>query len=413
MKVKNVFISSYTHICNGIRTNSSGPILPLKKFFAPKVNNLFLVEQPLPGSDSLNTQLTLIKDGVESFNCEKNFFFSKFSQKNLNVNKTYSILKIRDFFSNFFFFIHYFRKLKIKKFDLFIGVECINAISGVILKKLGFVDTVVYYIFDWAPDRYSNHLINKIYIFLDKIATYYADFTWNITYTIGEARVSILHYDPKRMSPQLYVPYCVDFDDTHILSEDQIDPNTIIYAGGLIEENGPELLINAFKLVLKINPLAKLLIIGGGPLENKIHQSIVKEGLSNSILMTGYVEDINKIFELQSKGAIGIAPYPIIKGSRKPFGDVIKIRMYFASGLVIVSTPVPPVSKEIKDEDLGFITDDDSPEELARYISLLLNDKDLLFTFRENVIHKAQQSNWSDNYIKTLRDMGLSIETTE
>ena len=40
--------------------------------------------------------------------------------------------------------------------------------------------------------------MNKIYLGLDKFASYTCDATWNITYTIGEARLNILGYNPKK-----------------------------------------------------------------------------------------------------------------------------------------------------------------------------------------------------------------------
>ena len=41
--------------------------------------------------------------------------------------------------------------------------------------------------------------------------------------------------------------------------------------------------------------------------------------------------------------------------TRKKFGDVIKIRMYFASGIPTITSDVPPVFKEIVREKLGIV----------------------------------------------------------
>ncbi|NOX48571.1 MAG: glycosyltransferase family 4 protein [Chlorobi bacterium] len=302
-----------------------------------------------------------------------------------------------------------YNRFKKQKIDLFIGVESINAICGILMKKMGFVNTVVYYIFDWAPDRYRNPVMNSVYLFLDKIATYYSDYTWNITYTIGEAKKNILNYDETKMSPQLYVPYSISCKEDKILPDHQIDTNLVIYSGGLIEENGPQLLIPAFKLVLEKFPSAKLLIIGGGNIEHHIKDLVTKNDLQQSVKITGYIADEEEIMDLQRRGAIGVAPYPIIKGSRKPFGDVIKIRSYFACGLVTVSTPVPPVSKEIHEESLGYKTKDDSVQEIAKGISIFLRDKDILFKFRKNVIKKAKATSWEKTYTSSLEKMCISF----
>lgn len=407
--IDTVFVSSYIYIKNGRRPSSSGPVVPLINFFGPKVKNFYILEQPLPGSDFVDAQLRCFKNNQEISVEKKNFFVSKIDPSTLDANKTYFRLKIRDILSNSYFTFKNYQQFKKEKIDLFIGVESLNAIFGIILKKFGLVKTTVYYIFDWAPDRYPNPVVNWFYILLDKIATYFVDYTWNITYTIGEARVKILHFDEKKLSPQLYVPYSVDFNPKKILSDSKIDKDLIIYSGGLIEENGPKLLLQAFKMVMAKHPKAKLLIIGGGNQETELREYVQKNKLEKNVEFTGYVADPQMILDLQKKGAIGVAPYPAIKGSRKPFGDVIKIRTYFISGLVTVSTPVPPVAREIKAEKLGYCCLDDSPEEIAKGIMLFLENQKLLFSCRKNVIEKAKKSNWETNYRNTLKAMKISI----
>lgn len=407
MKVDNVFICSYTAIYQERRTISAGPVIPLLRFFKDCAKKLYLLEQPLPTGDTLDVQFTIFYNKKEVKRQKVNFFFSKISNKKQDSTKTYIRLKVRDILANFYFLWKNYKSVRKERIDLFIGVECINAIFGIFLKKIGLVNKVVYYIFDWAPDRYSSFIMNKIYILLDKIATYCADYTWNITYTIAETKKNILKYNGRKMSPQLYVPYCVDFNLDKILPDDKIDTNLVIYSGGLIEENGPQVLIRAYKIVLERFPNSKLLIIGGGGIgiEKKLKGFVIENNMERNVKFTGYIAEEEKIIDIQCKGSIGVAPYPFIKGSRKPYGDVIKIRMYFACGLVVVSTPVPPVSREIEEEKLGYRTADDSPEEIAKGICLFLENKELLFKYRKNVIEKAKKSSWERNYTSALKEM--------
>lgn len=404
INLKKVFIASYTFYLNGERTNQAGPVNPLINFFLLRVEELYLVEQPLPGSDTLSTYLTVWKKG-EKIICEKKDFpLLQLDPSEADTTKTYLRLKLRDAFSVLYFFLKHFPT----RIDFYIGVECVNALVGVILKKMGLVKKTVYYIFDWAPDRYKNKLMNALYIWLDKIATYYSDATWNITYTIEEAKKKILNYTPEKMSVQIYVPYCVDFNGKYVLPAEEVDPNLIIYSGGFIEENGPHLLLQAYKLIKDKFPYSKLMMIGGGGMEERLRDFVRRNNLEKNVIFTGYIAKEEKIMRLQSRAAIGVAPYPLMKSSRKPYGDVIKVRMYFASGLVAISTPVPPVSREIAKEKLGYCTKDDSPQEIAKGISIFLKNKDLLFSYRKNVIEKAKRSKWENNYINALTKMGVS-----
>lgn len=411
LQIKTLFISSYTFIYKGKRTINAGPIVPLIKYFKNKAERIYALEQPLPTSDFLDTQLTVFERGEIVEISKKNFFFAQIPRQKQNSFKTYFRLKLRDICANFYFFLKKYKEFKKKEVDLFIGLECINAICGIILKKLGYTKTVVYYIFDWTPWRYQNPIMNKLYLFLDKIATYYSDYTWNISYKIEEAKKDILNYNPRKMSPQLYVPYSIDYDASKILNDDQIDPDLVIYCGGLARANGVFVLLDAFEMVIPKFPSAHLLIIGGGNEEKMLKRIIKKKGLEKQIKITGYITDQNKIRDLQSKGAIGVAPYLDLKeGSSKPYGDVIKIRAYFVSGLVVITTPVPPVAKEIKEEKLGYVTKNDSSKELAQTINLFLGDKKLLFECRKNVLKKARKSSWEKNYTNTLQKMNLKIE---
>jgi len=404
-KLNSVLISTYTHIQNGVRTNGSGPVNPLLNFFAQFTDvTVYIIEQPLPHSDFKEILFRKIQGGKELLHIQKPILFS-FPNQKLHSNKTYLRLKLRDLISNFAFLYPHIQK----KIDLFIGLESVNASCGSILKKMNFVNEVVYYIFDWAPDRYENQIMNKIYLGLDKFASYTCDSTWNITYTIGEARLNILGYNPKKLSPQLYVPYSYNYSAANIAEDEDINPNLIVYSGGLIQENGPHILIDAFDIVLESFPKAKLLIIGGGDGEERIEKQIKDSRLEKNVQVTGYISDEEEIIKLQNKAAIAVAPYPIMKRSRKPYGDVIKIRIYFACGLPVISTPVPPVIKEIRDEGLGEVTLDDSQESIAKEIIKYLSNPSKIFEDRKRVIDKAKKSNWNDNYSNALQKMGYLV----
>ncbi|MBL7058367.1 glycosyltransferase [Patescibacteria group bacterium] len=411
MKIDTIFISSYTYIKDGIRTNGSGPVLPLINYFSTNkvANQTTVLEQPLPGSDYLTPIISIYKENDLKAKISSKITLTLGKKtKSFNSNKTYFRLKVRDLLSNLVLLPRAYRLNNKKKFNLFIGVESINAICGIIAKKLGFVDTVIYYIFDWSPNRYPNPLVNKLYILLDKFATYYSDATWNITYAIADARLNILKFNKDKMSPQIYVPYSPEFDEKYFYDVNSINTNLIIYAGGLIPENGVELLIDAFKLVVKQYPKAQLSCIGGGEQEDYLKEKVTTCKLEHAINFTGYLSDEEEILKLQSKGCIGVAPYPVMEGTRKAFGDVIKIRMYFLSALVTVTTSVPPVSKEIQEENLGLVTSNDTPEALANSILELLTNKEKLLIYRHNVINKAKKSSWKHTYTNALNQMNLS-----
>jgi glycosyltransferase involved in cell wall biosynthesis len=179
----------------------------------------------------------------------------------------------------------------------------------------------------------------------------------------------------------------------------------------LIRENGAHLLVPILAEIKKVNTNIKLLIIGDGELKNKILDDIKKNNLQNNVIYYGYISDQNRILKIQSGCAIGLAPYPDDNRTRKKFGDVIKIRMYFASGLPTISTNVPPVYKEIISEKLGIVVKKKLIKGFARNIIKLLSNKKKLRMLQKNVINKSMNSSWDKTFTKALNnDEKLQIQ---
>ena len=65
--------------------------------------------------------------------------------------------------------------------------------------------------------------------------------------------------------------------------------------------------------------------------------------------------------------------------------------------------------KEIRDEGLGKVALDDSPESIAQEIMKYLSNPSKIFKDRERVIKKAKHSSWNDNYSNTLKKMGYRV----
>ena len=68
-----------------------------------------------------------------------------------------------------------------KKYELFIGVDNLNALAGLVLRRLGKVERVVYYVIDYTPVRFKNPLLNAIYHWVDRRAVHGSDAVWNLS----------------------------------------------------------------------------------------------------------------------------------------------------------------------------------------------------------------------------------------
>jgi glycosyltransferase involved in cell wall biosynthesis len=281
-----------------------------------------------------------------------------------------------------------------------IGMESVNTLVGQSFRKTLNILKVIYYTFDWAPQRYHSRLMSAAFRWLDKWACLRADIAWNVTDAIAEARRDILHYDMSRMARQLTVHYGVEFRESLVKDYDDLEKFKVIFSGGHHIDNGAQFLPDIAKHVQEANPRIKFVVTGGGTLTEALKAKAKTYGLHN-LEFTGYIAGQENLDRLTCECLIGLAPYPDTDVSTKKYGDVIKIRAAFACGLAVVSTHVPPASKEIRDEGLGIVTGVDA-KEMADAILKLCSDETLLRKCREAAIQKAKGHNWTSIYTRAI-----------
>lgn len=279
-----------------------------------------------------------------------------------------------------------------KKYDLFIGIDPLNGLAGIILKKFNRTQYLISFPIDYNPKRFSNKFLNFLYHKIQFYCAKNADATWFLTDEILKVFVEKgINKNKCNVVPvQIERIYSNENQET-------ISPN-IGYIGILEPEKGIELIIQSIPKVLKSIPNAKFIILGGGPLEKDIRKKIKNSDFENSVKLTGHIPSRKDAMELLSKCTIGIAPYIVEKNQYQSFGFGAKIFDYAACGLPIVITHW----KQIEDLEMGLTIDYNSSQ-LAEAIVKLLKDQDLYKSCKENVGKFAQ-----DHYYKKIYDEAFS-----
>lgn len=79
-----------------------------------------------------------------------------------------------------------------------------------------------------------------------------------------------------------------------------IKDSTIVigHVGRFVQQKNHTFLVDVFKEYHTKNPDSKLLLVGSGPLEDKIKKKVEKLGLKNSVLFLGQRDDINKLYSV-------------------------------------------------------------------------------------------------------------------
>ena len=158
-KQYSVLIATFSPREGGKRLPTNGMIEPLLSFFVPKIKKIVLLDQPYPGSDALIPFIETYKNGKLAGNKRSSKFLYLLYPflKVVNYDATHVAFKIRDFFSVLDCGLR-----AGTKFDMFIGLEVINTLAGLVLKKLGRAETVVYYVSDYSPVRYGKTFFNTL-----------------------------------------------------------------------------------------------------------------------------------------------------------------------------------------------------------------------------------------------------------
>ncbi len=345
-------------------------------YLLKKSNKIVYITHPFKGardSVSLKSNIKLYKSGelksetesVSGFGPEFLFF-------------------IKDVFFNLIYF------LRNEKTNIYFGVDNLNALTGIILKKLGKVDKVIYYVIDYVPYRFKNPILNKIYNYIDLFCVKYSDQTWNLSDQMAVARCNNGLKD-KYLKKQITVP--VGCNPTKIKNNKK--ENSIVYLGILSKDQGINLLIESMPMIVKKIPTTKLTIIGSGEELDLLTAMARKLKVEKNVEFLGFVKENRDVDKILSQSQLGIAPYLITKKSFKYFTDPGKIKTYLGAGLPIVMTNISHIADVIKNRNAGVLTSDNISDLSSSIIESLSNKKQLE-VMRENSIKLSREYSWDN-----------------
>lgn len=289
-----------------------------------------------------------------------------------------------------------------QKYDLFVGVDPLNALAGLFLKTIGKTDKVIFYPIDYTPQRFKNRFMNFVYHSVEMYCATHCDNLWAVARNIVGVFLSKgidkekCHFTP---SP---------IEKIYENNNDKLRNPVIGYLGSLHTEKGVQLIIEAMPSILKSNPNTTLLVIGGGPLENDLRALAKKLGVEKHVKLTGRVPIHRDAMEMLSNCTIAAAPYVPSKNSYSEFAFGGKISEYYACGLPIVITRVPESWKEIEARSAGVIIDYDVKDFVAA-INKLLADKAFYEKCRAAVYALAYEYHYKTVFDNAFARMNLHL----
>ena len=199
------------------------------------------------------------------------------------------------------------------------------------------------------------------------------------------------------------VPYGVE-DPGHTglqaLAEFGLQPRKyILFVGRLEPENNPHLLVEAFSRIDRTHARGmKLVVVGGAPYADEYIRQ-VRRSADPRVVFPGYVFG-RRYWELQRNAYVFCAPTEV--GGTHPV-----ILEAMAAGNCVLVNDHPPNVETVGDAGVYF-SGQAGVEDLTCRLQDLLDDPDLVETYRETALRRARRYSWdavTDQYERLLTEV--------
>jgi len=290
-----------------------------------------------------------------------------------------------------------------ERYDIFIGVDVLNSLSGLALRKIGIVNRVIFYAMDFNPIRFNSRLLDFIYHKIEELCVKNADEIWNVSPKIAQGREKFLQISRVRY-PQKVVQSGVWNKKIKKFPFNKVKKHQLLFLGHLLEKQGLQMVLEATPLIIKEIPDFRFVILGGGEYEKPLKKLAKKLKIQKYVEFKGWIKERRKIDSTLGESAAAIAVYVPEKERLRNFtyyADPIKIKEYLASGLPVILTDVPYNAREIEKRKCGIVVEYQK-DEIARKVIALLGNERKLKEYRDNAFAFAKEFDWEIIFTKAL-----------
>lgn len=293
---------------------------------------------------------------------------------------------IRDFFVTLGLSFHYRNKYKI-----YIGVNCLNALPGLMVKVFYPSKTLIYYSADYSTERFANPIFNKLYIWLDRFCSKNADYCWSVSERIRKVKRGLEVPEEKN----LLVPNGVHIQEIKLY--DRRIKHSLFYVGHLTATKGIQDIIRALRELEDY----QLFIIGDGPFRKNLEDLALKLGVHSRAVFLGRLSN-KEVLEKIGQFEIGLAPYTDLEDYIH-YCDPVKVKEYLAAGCPVVVSNTVWVASEVEKRGAGIAVDDFT-RELPAAVAQIEGEYQKM---SQNAKDYAKEFDWDDIYRQAFSEMGL------
>lgn len=162
-----------------------------------------------------------------------------------------------------------------------------------------------------------------------------------------------------------------DIDQKPSITREQLgiskDTFVVGQIGRLSEQKSPDIFVKMAVKVKKVIPNSFFIMVGDGDLKGQIIQEIKDEGLEDSFLITGWVDNPTSY--------LAVMDVATLLSRWEGFGLALAEYMY--AGVPLVATNVDAIPSIVENGVTGMLVPKDSPQDIADTVVKLSNDKAL------------------------------------
>jgi glycosyltransferase involved in cell wall biosynthesis len=168
----------------------------------------------------------------------------------------------------------------------------------------------------------------------------------------------------------------------------------IIFAvGRMVYKKGFEYLVRAVPAILRQHPEARVVLAGGGDLEDRLQSLVRQLGVEKSVIMPGWVT--RDQMPLYFSGCDLFVLPSVVDQQGNVDGLPNTLLEAMASARPVVATNVAGIPLAVKDGDNGLLVPEKQPGELSSAINLLLDAPELRVQYGEAGRRRVEQElNW-------------------
>lgn len=263
-----------------------------------------------------------------------------------------------------------------RPWDVFVGISCFSALTGVILKKTGAVRRLIYYSIDYypTPPKWGfARLLVWAFRWADRICVRNSDMVWHITHRIAEARATLGGLNAERY-PHIEMPLSYRQSLMRRFPLGSMERWTIGFVGSLTESQGVQLLIAALPELVRRVPELKVRIIGRGPYARELETLVEQSGHKDRVIFHGFIQDEEEVLNLLAHCAVAVAPWTQTTDNNILYADPGKPKLYLCLGVPCVITRGPDIAERVERAGAGRAVDYQVDELVTALESLLKDD---------------------------------------